>query len=120
MAIPGSATIIAAIFGTVAADTQLQLSERPISLITEAVDDGVAIRLLGKSQSDVSLRYRLEITGDAGSGNRTNQGGSVTLAGGAEPRTLATIRMTGSNPRGRLVVEIDGGEGYEELIATPK
>ncbi len=120
MAIPGALRLAAATFGALTAGMHAPVPERPVTLVTYKADDSVVIRLLGTPHNKVSVRYRLEITGSGPGGNRVEQSGFATLAAGAEPRTLATVRVTGTSARGRLVVEIDGGEKYEEPIDTLK
>ena len=108
-------SIIAALAG-LAAGGSPSLPDRPVRLITERTDNGIRVRVVGESPVDVSVHYRLELGG--GSGNRISQGGAATLEGGAEPTTLANIRMSGTSVEGRLIVELESGGGYEQPIGT--
>jgi hypothetical protein len=110
--------IIGAALGTVSGGGEDDASRRPVRLETQQTGEGLLVRVIGQSSVDVSLRYRLKLSGGSRGGNRVDQGGAAALEAGEHPRTLATIRMTGSDPRGRLLVQIDGGGEYEELIGS--
>jgi hypothetical protein len=95
------------------------LASRPVTLVYEQVENGLIVRIIGASSTDSRVRYRLELGGDGNSGNRVNQAGSASLRAGAPPHILASIRMTGSAPRGLLVVEVEGGAQYAVEITPP-
>lgn len=111
-------SIIAFTLAAVSADTAAAQSDRPVKLVTQASDRQLLIRVIGQSPVDVKLRYRLVVGGEPGGGNRVDQAGAARLKGGAAPHPLATIRMSGPALGGRLLVEIEGGGGYEESFSA--
>lgn len=110
-----SGSLIVTAFAAISAATPGDEATRPIRLVTEPTDQGLLVRVIGQSPTDVKLRYRLQV-GAAEGGNRVSQGGAANLVGGDEPRTLATIRISGAALSGRLLVEYESGGGYEEKL----
>lgn len=91
---------------------------RPVHVAVEHTTAGATLRVVAQSSNDVSLRYRVKVEDDRAGGNRVDQGGTAVIRAGDQPRTLATIRLTGTNLKGRLIVHIDGGAPYEEPIVA--
>ena len=87
----------------------------PVHLVTEAVDNGVRITVVGRSATVYDARYALEVSG--GAGNRSTQRGSVRLQPGkTSTMTTVTVATTPNAPwTARLKVEPAGAAPYEEV-----
>lgn len=86
----------------------------PIYLVTESVQEGLRVRVMGASGARLEASFSLEVTGN---GNRSLHRGSATLNGG-EAVTLSTVTLGNAALgawRAQLRVEPSGGEAYEQV-----
>jgi hypothetical protein len=98
------------------ADADIFVFDRPVHAIVERTSHGLRVRLVGRSDRAVTIRYRLITTGG---GNHATQGGSARLDP-AHPVTLLDLTQSiDEDWAGVLDVTMDGGGGYRELLRMP-
>ena len=94
---------------------------RPIFLVTETVEEGVSIMVVGIAEQSVDAHYALEtVSGPPGSSNRSSQQGMARLKPGVRS-TLVRLRLPSVKQgewRVRLVVTTSSGAAYQEVVGT--
>ena len=93
------------------------VTEKPIQLVTESVDNGVRLIVVGDASVPTEASYALEVSSDAaGGGNKSVQRGTARLVPGAETR-LMTLTL-GNIGHGKwsatLSVDPNPGRPYRE------
>lgn len=94
---------------------------KPIQLVTESVDNGVRLIVVGHAAVPTQASYALEVSSDAaGGGNKSVQRGTAQLEPGAE-RRLITLTL-GKSGHGKwsatLSVDPTPGRPYREHIGS--
>ena len=95
--------------------------EKPIQLVTESVDNGVRLIVVGDAAVPTEASYALEVSSDAsGGGNKSVQRGTARLVPGAATRlmTLTLGNIGDGKWSATLSVDPKPGRLYREQLGS--